>query len=285
MKQNQFKIHPLFFVFLFLFVIKGMFDVLVAYVLTLFIHEYAHFLVANKLGYKLNKFTLMPYGISLSGKNVLFSTKDEILIALAGPLVNLFISFFFFAVWWIFPESYIYTNLFSFANLVTGIINFLPVFPMDGGRIFLAFLSKKHNRMKALKIVKTVGIVVSILLILVFVVSTFFAVNYTCLSLGLFCFITSILEDKTSIYVRTSFLENKNFSLKQGLVIRELAVAEDTTLYKIVGKIRQDSITNFRVLGKNLQTIGIIEEKEIQRLIEIYPSTATLKTILVFKRF
>ena len=81
--KTKFSVHPLFLIFLLVFVIEGMFDVLCAYILTLLIHEYAHFIVANKRGYHLNKFTLMPHGISLSGQNVLFSYRDEIAIALA----------------------------------------------------------------------------------------------------------------------------------------------------------------------------------------------------------
>ena len=276
----KFSVHPLFVIFLILFLAMGLFDVLLAYILTLFIHEYAHFVVASKRGYSLNKFRLMPHGISLSGQNVLFSYKDEIIIALAGPMINLFISVVFFAVWWIFPEAYVYTSLFVFANLVTGLLNFLPVFPMDGGRILLAILSKNKSRTGAFKIVKIVGICVSFLLVILFFVSTFFYVNYTFLTLGLFCFFTTIFEDKNIIYERAHFLDNKNFSLKKGLVVREIAVTEDTTLYRLVREIRQDSLTNFRVLNKKLTTIGIIEEKQIENLIKVYPATATLKMIL-----
>ena len=232
------------------------------------------------MGYHLNTFNLMPHGISLSGKNILFSYKDEIIIALAGPFVNIILAILGFALWWIFPESYIYTKLFVFANLFTGLINFLPVFPMDGGRVMLALLSKKHSRNKALKITTYTGIITSFLLVLGFVVSTFFVVNFTLLTLGIFCFFTASFQDKTSVYERSNFLDNKNLSLNQGLIVRELAVSENTTLYKIVSQIRQDSITNFRVIDKNLKTLGIIEEKQINKLIQIYPATTTLKTIL-----
>lgn len=285
MRNLKFSIHPLFLIFVFVFVVNGLFVYLLAYILTIFLHEYSHFVFANRLGYRLNKFTLMPHGISLSGKNVLFSFKDEISIALAGPCCNLIIAIIGFAVWWIYPESFVYSNIFIFANLITGLINFLPVFPMDGGRIVLALLSKKYDRIKAYNIIKKIGVIVSFLLVIGFVVTTFFSVNLTFLSLGLFVFFTAISEDKTSVYERTNFLDNKNFNLKHGIVVRELAVTEDTTLYKLVSKIRQDSITNFRVLNKNLKVVGLIEEKDIQKLIQIFPATATVKTILVFKRF
>jgi len=276
----KFKIHPLFILFVFIFVLRGLFDVLVAYLLVLLIHEYAHFLMANKLGYHLNTFNLMPHGVSLSGKNILFSYKDEIMIALAGPFINIILSICGFALWWIFPESYVYSSLFVFANLFTGLINFLPVFPMDGGRIMLALLSRKYPRNKALKIITYLGVITSTLLIVGFVISTFFSVNFTFLTLGIFCFFTVTFQDKTSVYERSNFLDNKNLSLSHGLIVRELAVSENTTLYKIVSQIRQDSITNFRVIDKNLKTLGVIEEKQIDKLIQIYPATTTLKTIL-----
>ena len=278
--KPKFLIHPLFIVFLLLIVLQGHFAILCAYILTLLIHEYAHFLVANKNGYHLNRFTLMPHGISLSGKNVMFSYKDEIKIALAGPVCNIIIAIVGFALWWIYPESYVFTELFVYANLVTGTINFLPVFPMDGGRIVLAILSKNFSRTQALKIVRAMGISVSIILVCVFIITTFYDVNFTFLTLGIFCFFTAIWEDKQSVYERSHFLSSKNFGLKRGIAIREIAVLEDTTLYKLVKEIRQDSITNFMVVNKNLQKVGYIEEKQIEKYIEIYPATATLKTIL-----
>ena len=276
----KFSIHPLFVILLFIFILQGLFDVLVAYILTIFIHEYAHFLVANKRGYHLNKFTLMPHGISLSGQNVLFSQSDEIAIALAGPLCNLTITLLGFAVWWIFPETYVYSQVFVYANLITAVLNFLPVFPMDGGRVVLAMLSQKVSRTKALKITKILGVSISFCFVLVFVISSFYVVNFTFLSLGLFLFFTAIWEDKTSLYERSHFLSNKNFSLKKGILIREIAVIEDTMLYKLVEKIRQDSITNFCVVNSNMETVGFLEEKQIEKLVEIYPATTTLKTIL-----
>ncbi len=279
----KFSIHPLFIIFVLVLALQGLFDVLCAYVLTLLIHEYAHFLVANKKGYHLNKFCLMPHGISLSGQNVLFSYKDEITIALAGPICNLVISIIGFALWWLFPATYPYTQLFIYANLITGTINFLPVFPMDGGRIVLAILGRRFTRTKALKMVRILGILVSFALIGVFIATTFFEVNFTFLTLGLFCFFTSIWEDKRCVYERSHFLDSKNFNLKGGIAVREIAVIEDITLYKLVSEIRQDSITNFCVLNKNMEQVAYIEEKQIENFIKVYPATATLKTILNWK--
>ena len=281
MKKIKFTIHPLFILFLFVFIYQGLFDVLLAYLITIVLHEFAHYFVAKKMGYHLNKFTLMPHGISLSGQNVLFSPKDEVIIALAGPLFNVCIAIVGVAVWWLFPVTYVYTDIFIFANACTGLLNFLPIFPMDGGRILLALLGKKISRKRAFKVLKINGIIFSMLLICAFVVTTFLQVNFTFLIMGIFCFLTVLWDDKTNFYERSSFLDSKSTGLKRGLVVRELAVHEQITLYKLVSQVRPDSITNFRVLKEDLSVVGYITENQLEKLVQIYPASATLHTILV----
>lgn len=280
MEKPKFRLHPLFILFLFVFVYNGMFDVLICYLVTIILHEYAHFLVSSKKGYHLNKFTLMPHGISLSGTNQLFSTKDEIQIALAGPIFNLCLAVFFVAVWWIFPSTYVFTQVFVIANFCTFLVNLLPIFPMDGGRVLLAFLSPKIGRLKAMSVLKICGLIISFLMIFGFVISTFFEVNFTFLILGIFCFMTCIWEDKQTIYSRSNFFEGKQNGLKRGLSIREIAVHEDITLYKLLSYTKPDTITNFRVLKNDFSLKGMIYETELEKLVQIYPASATLKTIL-----
>ncbi len=276
----SFSIHPIFVLFLFVIVMQGLFDVLLVYLITILLHEFAHFLVARKLGYNLNRFTLMPHGISLSGENELFSKRDEVLIAIAGPICNLCLAILSIAFWWIFPSTYSVTNLFVVSNLCTFFVNLFPIFPLDGGRVALAILSKKTQRKHALKILKSIGLVVSILILLAFVLTTFFSANFSLLVLGLFCFMTVLWEDKTSVYQKTTFFLSKKHALKRGIVVREVAVDEDMTLYKLLNQIRPDSLTNFKVLKKDLSVLGTIKENQIEKLIQIYPASTTLKIIL-----
>ncbi len=280
LKKLKFTIHPLFIFFVFVLVYQGLFWMLLAYVVTIVLHEFAHFIVANKMGYRLNRFTLMPHGISLSGENVLFSVRDEVYIALAGPVCNLCLAIIGTATWWLFPSSYLYTETFVVANLVTGLLNFLPIFPLDGGRVLMALLGKRFSRPRAMKILRIVGLVLSILMIAGFVITTFFGVNFTLLVLGVFCFLTVIWEDKTNVYQKATFLESKANNLRRGLTVRELAVHEQTTLYKLVALVKPDTLTNFRVLRDDLTLVGIIRENQLEGLVQIYPASATLHTIL-----
>ena len=148
------KIHPLFYLLGIYFAFTGKIFIFLIYTATAVIHELGHSYVASSQGYRLNKITLMPFGAVVSGNIEGLKASDEIKVAIAGPFINLAVALFFVATWWIFPEAYAFTDVVAEANFIMAVINFLPVFPLDGGRIVLAILSSKMNKTKAIKIMK-----------------------------------------------------------------------------------------------------------------------------------
>ena len=107
MKKTQ--IHPLFIAYILLLVFMGQTASVVIYFVCVVMHEFAHSFVARKLGYSLQKLSIMPYGVCLNYKTNCFYNNDEIYIAIAGPIVNLCLAIFTTAVWWVFPSSYIFS--------------------------------------------------------------------------------------------------------------------------------------------------------------------------------
>ena len=280
MKKFKFMIHPLFIVLSALLVYFGYFFLLLSYIITVILHEFAHSFVASKLGYKLNQINLMPHGASLSGDNRFFSARDEVLVAIAGPALNIILAILGCAVWWIFPSKYFYTQQFVYANVVTAVINFLPIFPLDGGRVLLAVMSRNGQRTKAIKKVRLIGIILSSVILVGFVMTVFFTPNYTMLIFGSFLFITSILEDKQAYYSHIGLFESKSSHLNRGLKLRALAVSQNIPLYKLISAVTPDSITEFNVIDENYKVIGKISELQLEKLIQIYPASTTLKLIL-----
>lgn len=137
----------------------------------------------------------MPYGACLSYEENVFLEKEEFLIAIAGPLVNLFICLLFIALWWIFPTMYALTLNFVSANFFLALLNFLPAFPLDGGRILLANLSNKMDRKKAIKISLIFNYIFSSLFLFTFILSCFTKINFSFLIMSIFLFI-SVFEGK-----------------------------------------------------------------------------------------
>ena len=162
-------IHPLTFAFGLYYALTGRIFRFIICTLCALIHELGHSFSASRLGYKLNKITLMPFGAIVSGNIDGLNCRDEIKIALAGPLINLSIGLFFVALWWIFPETYAFTDIIAEVNFSLAIVNFLPIFPLDGGRILSATLKDALGSERAVKVSRIIGTIFSSIL---FILST-----------------------------------------------------------------------------------------------------------------
>src|ERR671921_546728 len=107
--------------------------------------------------------------------------KKEFKMAIAGPLISLVLSAFFVLFWWITnviitqsssPADDFSTTVLSMVNailyyssllnLVLGIFNLIPAFPMDGGRILRSLLySRNKNYDKSTRIAVRIGVIMS----------------------------------------------------------------------------------------------------------------------------
>ena len=157
MGRINLSIHPLFYILGFYYAITGQIFIFVLCTVTAVIHELGHSFVASNLGYRLNKITLMPFGAVVSGNTDGLKFLDEIKIALAGPLLNLAVSLFFIATWWIYPELYAYTDVIVSVNLSMALVNLLPIFPLDGGRIIFCFLAERVGYDRSFLLNKIIG--------------------------------------------------------------------------------------------------------------------------------
>lgn len=107
------------------------------------LHELAHYAVLRLCGVRTARFTLTGLGASLYVPELhRLSYGAELLSAAAGPLMNLLL--------WVLLS---FTGreeltLFAGAQMVLGVLNLLPVRPMDGGRILwlaTAYLTEPYT--------------------------------------------------------------------------------------------------------------------------------------------
>ena len=225
-------IHPLFFLFGLYYALTGKIFVFVMVTACALLHELGHTFCAQNQGYKLNKITLMPFGAVVDGNIDGIKPFDEIKIALAGPFINIAVGIFFVAVWWIYPQAYPYTDLAVETCFTLAIVNFIPAYPLDGGRILNALLREKLGVDKAQKITKTVGIILAVFLLICFIATCFYKVNLSLLFFALFVFVGVISKKSVGRYVRI-FDDYKTEKLKNGTTHRSFP----TTLHSnIVGQ-------------------------------------------------
>ena len=194
MEKLKINIHPTFIIFACVLIYFGKSILFFNYCLVMFLHEFAHAFVARRLGYNIKNIKLIPFGICLNMNSYDLVPKDEIKIALAGPIMNFILMLFTMALWWIFPSTYNYTCFFCYANFITGIFNLIPAFPLDGGRVLLSLLKQRTTSRTAIKFCKIVNIIIIICLIGIFILSCFYTINITYL-LVVLCLLSGVLDN------------------------------------------------------------------------------------------
>lgn len=107
-------------------------------------HELAHLLVARVYGSPMNDSTLFIFGgVARVGQEPR-KPHEEVLIALAGPGMSLALATLFYEVWrlglGISGPIHALSGWLAWLNLLLALLNLIPAFPLDGGRIFRAVL-------------------------------------------------------------------------------------------------------------------------------------------------
>lgn len=264
-------------------IIFGHFLEFVSYLAVMVLHELAHSEVARHKGYCLSRISLMPYGASLTGAFELVKTRDEMAIAIAGPIFNIVLAVICICFWWLFPSSYFYTFNFVLANMCTAIFNLVPIFPLDGGRVLLALLSKNNTRQNAYKKMRVVGFVGAGVFTLAFVVSLFFSVNLSVGCIAIFIFASTIFPDKGSQYQRLYGIAYRSSMLKKGLSIREVVVSGDSSIMSLLKMLNTQYFYKFEIVDDTFKKIGKITELELENISINFNVNTSIKSVICIK--
>jgi Zn-dependent protease/CBS domain-containing protein len=148
------------------------------YVVALFasvlLHELGHALVARRFGIRTIEIVMFPIG-GVSRPERQPKASEELWVALAGPLVNIAIAGAILA--WVSlhtgivilnelrqPSDANLLQRIAYGNLLLGLFNLLPAYPMDGGRVLRAFLALHRSYEEATRIASGAGQSLAILM-------------------------------------------------------------------------------------------------------------------------
>ncbi|QHI68804.1 site-2 protease family protein [Tichowtungia aerotolerans] len=120
------------------------------------LHELGHSWVAIRKGCRVHEIMLLPIGGVAKMGHIPTRPMDEFLMAAAGPLTSFILSLICGLLMMTGIFSYFFFNL-AAINLMLCLFNLLPSFPMDGGRIFRAFMTPRMGRLRATALAAKIG--------------------------------------------------------------------------------------------------------------------------------
>lgn len=267
--EMRIYISPVMFFMAVYFVAVGMAYEFCCSLAAVILHECAHAKVAKKLGYELNVVKLMPYGAALCGE-LDATVKHEVIIALAGPLFNFAVAVPMAALWWLLPNSYIFTKSLCVCSLYIGLFNLLPVYPLDGGRAVYALLSSRIKRAKAFLIMRAISFAFGGAAIVLFALSAVYAPNLSLLGVGAFMLLSAFIPDDKARYRALFAVVNRYDRLKRPVEVRRFAVSSDAVLGDICGVLDVERYSEFIVLNGELVKCGGFTETELTSALKRY---------------
>jgi Zn-dependent protease/CBS domain-containing protein len=130
-------------------------------------HEFGHIFTARAFGVTTPDVTLLPIGGVARLERIPEAPREEFLIAIAGPLVNVAIAIVLLIV----GSGHLDTgslaavenpqvsliDKLAAVNLFLAVFNMIPAFPMDGGRVLRALLASRLGFVRATEIAAMIG--------------------------------------------------------------------------------------------------------------------------------
>lgn len=244
----------------------------VLFILSIFLcvtlHELGHALAARHYKIETLDITLLPIGGLARLKSIPEKPSEELVVAAAGPLVNVIIFLILIPFTYSFfdsldlqtvglIDSVSFLPTLAIINLWLFLFNLIPAFPMDGGRILRSLLSYKLTRQKATLIAASIGQILAI----GFVFLGFFG-NPFLIFIGLFIFLGAQAE---TTFVQTKFFL-KNFYAHDVLMKEYKTIELNEPVRTAVTMLLNGQSKTFLVTD-NENPVGVLTRDHIIRLL------------------
>jgi Zn-dependent protease len=131
---------------------------------SIILHEFGHSIVARKYGIPIRGITLFIFGGVAEMEKEPPTAKSEFLMAIAGPVMSLFLVVVFSALYMAAAAAEVAMSIvavlayLAWINAIVVVFNMIPAFPLDGGRVLRSLLWAWKKRLRwATRVASTIG--------------------------------------------------------------------------------------------------------------------------------
>ncbi|MCM4173307.1 site-2 protease family protein [Arenibacter sp. TNZ] len=233
------------------------------------LHELGHALTARKFNIKTKRIILLPIGGVATLDKMPEKPEQELLVALAGPAVNVVIAIIlsliiplksYFNFDNVVVEEMLYEpNLQNFlfylfiANVMLVVFNLIPAFPMDGGRVLRALLAFRLSRVQATNIAAGIGQTLAV----VFFILGFF-VNPFLILIAFFIFFGAYGENQ--MVKRNSLLQGH--LVKEATLTKITVLRPDNNVQEVIDILLAGTEKDF-VVALDKEILGIVTQNDV----------------------
>jgi len=214
------------------------------------LHELGHSLTAQRYGYPIDSITLWLLGGIAALSEIPENWRQELAIAIAGPIVSVLVGIASFGLFYLVPEGFDGTRFvlayLAVLNVALAGFNMIPAFPMDGGRVLRALLARGQPYAQATQQAASIGKLFAIAMGLL----GLFAFNIILIALAFFVYIAASSEAQ-QVTMRAAF---------EGVTVsdimtpaRELHTVEpNTTVAELIQRMFTERHTGYPVVERQL---------------------------------
>jgi len=226
-------------------------------------HEFAHSLVAKSYGLTVTSIVLLPIGGVSQITEIPRDPIKEVGITIAGPVSNFVIAGFLLLLGKSFDSSLQFSEIslqsgntiidLFWANIMLGLFNIIPAYPMDGGRILRGVLAMKKEYLEATRLAADVGKLFAI----GFIIAGFFY-NWWLILIGIFVFSGASSEAEAAVL--SSKLEK--ITVDELMITDFKTISPDEPLTAVVEKSLHTFQNDFPVV-RDGEFVGVLTRTDV----------------------
>ncbi|WP_264782388.1 CBS domain-containing protein [Haladaptatus sp. T7] len=241
------------------------------------LHELGHSVVSMHFGFPIDSITLWIFGGIARLTDQPEEWSEELLIAVAGPVVSIVLGVLSFAVLFVVPTNlqavrFVFGYL-ALMNLVLAAFNLLPGFPMDGGRVLRALLARTRPFAQATQTAAEVGKVFAILLGLFGLLGG----NLLLIGIAFFIYIGATSEAQQSVLSATF----RNVRVRDVMTGAEdlHTVSSDTSIADLLETMFRQRHTGYPVIDDG-ELVGMITLDDARSVRQVERDAYTVREVM-----